>query len=183
MTVLLTIVSGVCVYIVGQYILKIYIEPAQQLRRTIGEISYALTFYANVYSNAPSLIEEKCKDAANKLRNLSAQLMSDMYMIPFYSFTRLITMIPEKRKIEIAKKRLIELSNHTLNLWRQGDVDGKEISRHMGYTMDCREAISEALGIYRPNNERIDPGTIKKMINGKQAVSEEGFVENNSKNA
>jgi len=50
-TVFLTVFSGVVTYIVGQLVLKLLIEPVQDLKKTIGMISYALIERGSVISN------------------------------------------------------------------------------------------------------------------------------------
>ena len=41
-TVFLTVLSGVITYVLGQLVLRLVIEPVQELRRTISVISHAL---------------------------------------------------------------------------------------------------------------------------------------------
>jgi len=50
-TVFLTIFAGVVTYVLGQIVLKLVIEPVQDLRRTIGAISLTLIERANVTQN------------------------------------------------------------------------------------------------------------------------------------
>ena len=50
-TVFLTVFSGVVTYIVGQLVLKLLIEPVQDLKKTIGMISYAIIERGSVISN------------------------------------------------------------------------------------------------------------------------------------
>ena len=50
-TVFLTVLAGVITYVLGQLILRLVIEPVQDLRRTIGGISHALIERTNVIQN------------------------------------------------------------------------------------------------------------------------------------
>lgn len=46
-----TVVTGVSVLVIGQFIVKAFIDPSRELAKSIGAISYALIFYANVYTS------------------------------------------------------------------------------------------------------------------------------------
>ena len=51
LTVFLTVLSGVLTYVVGQLVVKLVIEPVQEARRTIGQISHSLIEHAHVIAN------------------------------------------------------------------------------------------------------------------------------------
>jgi hypothetical protein len=42
------ILAGVIIYVAGQIIVKIVIDPVQELRRVIAEIAYKLIHYSHV---------------------------------------------------------------------------------------------------------------------------------------
>lgn len=46
LTAAFTISGSVGVYVIGQLISKIFIEPAAELKKTIGEVRFALAFHA-----------------------------------------------------------------------------------------------------------------------------------------
>ena len=55
MDVFLTIISGVSVYVAGQLISKLVIEPVHEMKKTIGKISHSLIENGQVIAN-PGLI-------------------------------------------------------------------------------------------------------------------------------
>ncbi len=60
-TVFLTVFSGVLVYVIGQIIVKLVIEPIHEMRKTIGQISHSLNVRADVISNPGVRSNDKCK--------------------------------------------------------------------------------------------------------------------------
>ena len=66
----MTIISGVFVFILGQLVLKLIIEPIQEFRKTLADIAFALIEYANIYSNpgyAGNELENKASEEFRKL--------------------------------------------------------------------------------------------------------------------
>jgi hypothetical protein len=77
-TVFITVLSGVLTYVIGQLVVKIVIEPVQDARRTIGQISHSLIEHANVIANPGVPSEEVMRETAQHLRKLSSQLQSHL---------------------------------------------------------------------------------------------------------
>ena len=110
-TVLLTVVSGVLVFVVGQIVLECYIKPLQEYHKIKSEIGFLLLYYANVFMNPididrwGSLSEWEDKnysEASNKLREAAAKLEGFKQQKVFFI---------KKSRIEEAEKGLIGLSN------------------------------------------------------------------------
>ncbi|MEH2410809.1 hypothetical protein [Nostoc sp.] len=80
----MTIISGVFVFILGQLILKLIIEPIQESRKTLADIAFALIEYANIYSNPGCADNELENKASEEFRKLSSRLNAQMYLIPAY---------------------------------------------------------------------------------------------------
>lgn len=105
-------------FVMGQYILKLVIEPIQGLRKTIGEISHALIVYSVIFSNPQDEDNERKNEVYEKIRNLSGQLMASYYLIPkrirnkegcwtcLYSFD-----LPSKESVSLASHNLQTLTN------------------------------------------------------------------------
>jgi len=144
-TVFLTVMSGVLTYVVGQLLLKLVIEPVQETRKTVGNISHALIEYANVISNPGRPSEAVMHDTASHLRKLSAQLQSHLYLVPKYEATARLFALPSRVKVLSASKSLIGLSNGvyraTEKIYEQNASDV--------------ENICDSLSIYLPDDERI----------------------------
>jgi len=143
-TVFFTILAGVITYVAGQLILKLVIEPVQELRRTIGNISYTLIERANVIHNPGVPTIEVINETSKELRKLSSQLHSHFFLIPLYDKTSKVFRLPSHSKIREAATNLIGLSN---GIHEEGDniyeVNAKRI-----------EKICDCLGIYLSDDER-----------------------------
>lgn len=143
-TVYLTVLSGVLTYVLGQLILKLTIEPVQELRRTIGVISHALIERANVIQNPGVPTQEVMHETSLQLRKLSSQLQSHLYLVPLYGVTARIFRLPAADKIRAASRALIGLSN---SVFQPRDGIYKANSRRV-------EIICDSLGIFMANEDR-----------------------------
>ncbi|MCD6270295.1 hypothetical protein J7J23_00765 [bacterium] len=105
-----TVIVGVFVVVISQYVLRFIIEPIQVYKRVIVKIDNKLKFYSNVIINPPFGGQPLTKDylsARQELRELSCELESSYKMLPFKRFRR------DKRRISVVVKDLIWLSNAT----------------------------------------------------------------------
>ena len=110
-TILLTVISGVAVFVVGQVFVKLVLEPLLEMRKLLGGIAYSLSFYANALgSTAPSDVGDKARETyrsqACKLRE-----MLEMFPAPLYWVLSFFRMLPGKRNAKKASRALIGLSN------------------------------------------------------------------------
>ena len=80
-TVIGTILSGVVVFILGQFELRLTIEQVQEFSRIRGEINSALIYYANFISNPGTGSLEMQNQISDNLRKLSSQLMATVNLI------------------------------------------------------------------------------------------------------
>ena len=144
-TVFITVLSGVLTYVVGQLVVKIVIEPVQDARRTIGQISHSLIEHANVIANPGVPSEDVMRETAQHLRKLSSQLQSHLYLVPRYATTARVFALPSKDQLLLASKYLIGLSN---SVYRATD-------RVYEHNASRVEKICDALSIYMPDDERI----------------------------
>jgi len=125
-TAALTAFFGVLVFVVGQFAQRFFLEPIQEQRKVIGEIAFALVFYANVSDTednrrrglAPLEIEDP-NTVSKNIRTLASKLRAGLYTIPFYGFFSLLRLIPKKQAISNASAQLVGWSN---SIYR-GDPD------------------------------------------------------------
>ena len=143
-TVFLTVLSGVLTYILGQLVVKLVIEPVQDLRRTIGAISHALIERANVIHNPGVPTEQVMNETSQELRTLSSQLQSHLYLVPTYRVTAMIFRLPSRQEIQAASSALIGLSN---SVFRVSEEIYKVNSKRV-------EMVCDSLGIYLPDDSR-----------------------------
>lgn len=112
MNVFTTIVAGVTVFVLGQILLKLVIEPIKKLREAIAEVAFYLANDHAVIHNAERVKEEQAEAASSNLRQLGARLVSSQQLIPFYSFLQRLFSLPDKAHIEKASQRLFQIPNH-----------------------------------------------------------------------
>jgi hypothetical protein len=136
LTVFSTVLSGTLVYVLGQIILKFFIEPVQELKKTIGVISHSLIERGNVIGN-PGLGLQGF-ETEQELRNLAARLRSHLYLIPRYSATAQIFRLPPPPKILAASGALIGLAN---------GVNKPDPHR---FNAQSLKIVCNSLGIYEP---------------------------------
>lgn len=142
-TVFFTILTGVLTYVAGQLVPRLLIEPVQELRRTIGQISHALIQYANVIANPGVPTKERMHEASDALRTLSSQLQSHLYLVPRYDTTAKVFKLPAKAELLRAAKALIGLSNSVFRASeRVYEGNAKKVER-----------VCDSLKIYLPEDE------------------------------
>ena len=109
-TAVLTIIGSVIVYVVGQFVIKLIIDPYQDYRATVGEVAHALVYYDNVSERSRRELQD---EAAKALRDKAALLRSKAYCIHYYSWIARIlpNRIPTFASVIAASNALIALSN------------------------------------------------------------------------
>jgi hypothetical protein len=153
MSTFITIIAGVTVYVIGQLIIKLVVDPIQAFKSTVGEISIALINNANVYANPGIQSAERNNEASKEFRLLASILSARVNLIPKYEWTSKVFALPSRDEIHEAKSKLILLSNnlHVAGYDVQGMSPGMLNSRQA-------EKISDILGIYVPEGSRVYQG-------------------------
>lgn len=108
------IAVGTIVFVLGQYFLKLVLEPAVELRRAIATVAAALTEHANLYGNAGAMGEELSvpgREAAKDVRRLAAHLRSLDSVVAGHGAMRCILGLPPRNDLIEATSELIGLSN------------------------------------------------------------------------
>jgi len=122
MTAFITVTTGVLVFVLGQIVLKLIIEPWQAQRILIAKVAHHLMFYANVYSNPGTCKDETNSEASAEARKLSSESAGLRSQIPFYSRLSRTFFFPNEKHLLVVEKMLIGLSNST----RSGDPEDNE---------------------------------------------------------
>ena len=138
-----TILTGVLVFVTGQIIIKLIVNPIQEFKRTIADIAHILIEYANIFGNPGSSPKDLEDKVSLEIRNLSSKLNAQFYLIPFYTLNIKIFNLPTKDSVFIASKNLIGLSNGF----------NPEINDAFN-NMDKAQLIKDCLKIYTPEHER-----------------------------
>lgn len=103
----------VAVYCFEEFLKILCITPFKEYRKLKGDISYSLTYYANMYNNVIDLADnnsdriKEYNSASEKTRDLASRLYVCAETREFYNFR-----IPQKRKLIEAANCLIGISNN-----------------------------------------------------------------------
>lgn len=129
-TAMFTLIGGVLIFAISQFILKRIIEPYIEFMRLKGRIVFALTMYADQMHNPNSLklyfkderIRERADTTGIELRGIAAKLLESYYLIPFKFVFVCFKRIPKIEQIEKLSGSFIGLSNSLVSD-SEGSVD------------------------------------------------------------
>ncbi len=154
MQIFATILTGVIVFVGGQTILKMVIEPIQRLRETISGVAFILTNNHVVYHNSEALDEERVKDAYYNVREMGGRLVANQSLIPFYEKIHKYFSLPSKEEIKTASEKLYGISLQ---------MDSGSSAKY--YYLDLyRIEICECLRISDPITKGLSKSEIKNSI-------------------
>lgn len=104
----LTAVAGVTVFVVGQIIQKLLIEPIQKQKAAIGEILYVIDYYISVNLGW----DDKTKVEARKwVTRATSNLYRSTEIIPAYGVMSFFRLVPKRSVINSIKKDVVKLTN------------------------------------------------------------------------
>lgn len=112
LTILLTVISGVLVYILSEIMKEIWLSPLQKYKALKHDISYKLAYYARYYSNVIDMahgddaLVEKYRAAGDDLRCLACELRGFIETLSWFK-----PMIPSRVDLYDAARELMGLSN------------------------------------------------------------------------
>jgi len=112
-----TILGGIFVLVVGQIVIKFFIEPIHEQSNIVGEIAESLVYYARQYSNPGSGKPEEMYEAAKVFRQLASRLIARTHAIRWYKFWQSRRIVPQWDDVIEASRNLTGLSNSI----REGD--------------------------------------------------------------
>lgn len=110
-TAVITVLMGVTVFVLGQLVVHLVIDPSQHFRRIVGEIDAALIYYANAYGNAEIMPDEHWADIWQQTRRLAARLQADHNATRMAALLSKFRLIPSGSAVRDASRALIGLSN------------------------------------------------------------------------
>ncbi len=127
--VFVTILSGVLVFVISQFLLELVIKPVVNHKKIIAKIDNKLKYYDNVVTNPPIggvydvHSKEKYMEATNAFRDLSCDLESSFNTIPLKFCCCLLNIVRNKNEIRKSAINLIKLSNFSGQYDKTGTVD------------------------------------------------------------
>jgi hypothetical protein len=115
------ILAGVIIYVLGEIVVKIVIDPVQELKRVIADIAFKLIHYSHVFklssaedtsdeASEKTIDRERLEQAADEYRKLASMLNAGFRLVPFYPLARVLFFLPREADIIDARNELIEMS-------------------------------------------------------------------------
>ena len=139
---LITILSGVLVYMLGELLNTIWLNPLQEYKNIKSNIAKKLVFYANVYSNVSNLENSNTEwgklqlKASDELRWLASELEGFIQTLSWIKIG-----IPKKANLKKVVGLLILLSNSMFdsNQFHQNKENRNVVSqiRHLMKIYEC----------------------------------------------
>lgn len=140
-SILFTILAGVSVFVIGQFILKLVLDPIVSFKESLGELSaFCLGNRAKI-TNANATIEMQ-----GELKRLTSTIISKKQAIPFYRTLALILRLPSEINIIESCRSLNAISAEMV----------KDTSRHQGALQGPIEILMELQNISKLLNVRLD---------------------------
>lgn len=155
MTIFITIITGVFVFVLGPIVLKWMIEPIQKLREVIAEVMFYLASDYSDIHNASSVEKVVALSAGKTLKNLGARLVSSQQLIPYYEKLHKIWKLPKPEDIVKASKRLLLINK---SMWSHAD------DKYDRLELYCKE-ICEYLNVPDPIDTAFSMQELKDNIN------------------
>jgi hypothetical protein len=98
---MLTTLGGVIIFVLGQLILKLVIEPVQELKKSLGLVSYILLFHQEKIISG--MVDS---EIANEIKAISAEIVSKSAVVIEYWIFLKIFKLPSKSSIILASQEL-----------------------------------------------------------------------------
>ncbi|MGE6246019.1 hypothetical protein ACQKCF_08475 [Psychrobacter proteolyticus] len=143
----LTIIAGVTIFVVSQFILKLILEPIVELKETLGEVSSLFLREQSSFIN-----NNVNKDVQNEVIRLSSMILAKKQAILLYSiFARILRMPSESNLIEGC--RSLNLISYLVIKNSSNALQRKSHTREIYEEM---KLVSKRLKIQITYNERIE---------------------------
>lgn len=163
----ITVLVGVVVYVVGQFVVGAVVQPLAEQRRIFADVAAALTMYANLYTNfavaagaKPEQVDQATWDqivkdetarnaeASKTLRELSSHMQGHNLSIPWYGPMAWLRLAPSRDRVLQAGAALIGISNMT------PARDHNAIMQNMRW----RGEVMQKLGLLKLRTDAPKPG-------------------------
>jgi hypothetical protein len=106
-SIFLTILSGVSVFVLGQFILKLILDPIVSLKNVFGELSAFFLREQAKITNASGT-----EEIQNEIKRLSSSILANRQAIPFYKYVALILRLPTDKSLHNTCGALNKISYH-----------------------------------------------------------------------
>jgi hypothetical protein len=133
-----TLLGGVILFTLNQWVQKLFFDPWTEQRKVIGEIDCALTFWARAYAN-PAPVDQNLTaerlEASAALRRCASRLLATTNAMRWYA---LAVGAPKQPAVREAARCLILLSNSMSGgTGRENRADATRVRGLLGLTLDA----------------------------------------------
>ncbi|KAF0568905.1 hypothetical protein FQV37_409 [Psychrobacter nivimaris] len=139
----LTIIAGVTIFVIGQFILKLILEPIVGLKETLGEVSSLFLREQSGFIN-----DNVNKDVQNEVIRLSSMILAKKQAILLYSvFAKILRMPSESNLIEGCRSLnlisylviknssdTLQRKSHTREIYEEMKLVSKHLKIHITYS-------------------------------------------------
>lgn len=141
-----TVLAGVLVFVVGQIVVRFFLDPISKFKGTIGKIDNRLKFYGNAYGLRPPENQSPNSEAwkewratalpiIDAIRDLSCELESEYKQVPLrWLFIHVFRIIPNAEKVGKTGGILTRLSNSVISKdpnWELISTDQKDVRKNL----------------------------------------------------
>ena len=110
-----TLLGGVILFLVGQFLQRFVFETAQEQRKAISEVCFRLIHYASWYANPGTRSTDnqnkQAQDAAKAIHECAGRLRATTDATYWYEFLCYIGIVPARSHVEESIGHLIRISN------------------------------------------------------------------------
>jgi hypothetical protein len=162
-----TILSGVLVFVIGQLVLKLVIDPVHALKGVFAEISQGLLVNTPFIYNPTVLNDEQRGIVKDRMLALAAHLRAKLMLVPAYAFWGYVFRLPSKTRIHEAAQDLVAIGNW---VYSSNNAVHVHIIKHV-------QNASDILGIYIPESSRVSDYHLQAAIEasfGRRADAQQG---------
>lgn len=125
-----TILGGVIVFVTGQLVSKLLIDPIQELRKAIGEVQFNLAYYAPIIHTPISRDKERSDKGYDAIMRNSCDLLTKTDAIFFYRFLPRRFVLP-KQNIDRAAVDLRAVTTYLHETGEKADSHIGEVNRRI----------------------------------------------------
>lgn len=144
LTVVITVLSGVLVFVISEWLKEIWLTPLQNYKKLRGKVSKSLTMYACYYHNPVDIADhdnklpDDYKTASEELRMLASELRAFIETLSWCKWG-----IPSKKDLYEASACLIGLSNSIPLPYN------RYYDRRLNNSMENENEVKRLLRIYK----------------------------------
>lgn len=162
-----TILSGVLVYVLGQLVLKLVIDPVHALKTAFATVSEGLLVNAPFIYNPTALSDKQREALKERMLGLAALLRAKLMLVPAYCFWAVVFRLPSPDHVHQTAQDLVAIGNWS---YSQSSAVHEHIIKHV-------QSASDKLGIYIPKHSRVSEELLKAAIDasfGRNAAAQQG---------